>query len=189
MISILLQAAIRPFLKETTTWESSLWKQIIHKNDWNLCNSTMYALCTIFTIRRTFFVNPSFFAIFFLPKSTTKAWREACELQDLPKNVSTIMKIIHDGYEYFIILFEEAAPGTEFINNAHCVLDQSVHTECTQREGPGLLYLKVDRRPTTAWKILWYTYLCTSRWPRPFLNLHHVYTTNEASIIVFSSYL
>ena len=132
--------------------------------------------------------NPSILP-FFLPKSTTKAWREACELQDLPKNVSTIMKIIHDGYEYFIILFEEAAPGTEFINNAHCVLDQSVHAECTQREGPGLLYLKVDRRPTTAWKILWYTYLCTSRWPRPFLNLHHVYTTNEASIIVFSSYL
>ena len=57
------------------------------------------------------------------------------------------MKIIHNGYEYFIILFEEAAPGTEFINNAHCVLDQSVHTECTQRERPGLLYLKVDRRP------------------------------------------
>ena len=93
----------------------------------------MYALCTIFTIRRTFFVNPSFFAIFLKPKSTTKA----CELQDLPKNVSAIMKIIHNGYEYyFIILFEEAAPWTEFVNcnaTAHCGLDQSVHTECRQR--------------------------------------------------------
>ena len=86
-----------------------------------------------------FFVNPSILP-FFLRKSTTKAWREACELQDLPKNVSTIMKIIHNGYEYFIILFEEAAPGTEFINNAHCVLDQSVHTECTQREAGSSLF-------------------------------------------------